>query len=119
MRTLLILCISLLLLSCENDIILEMDFLKGESIAIHQLLKSPVDYSDKNILIKGITSEIIKTPLGSMYLLTDETGSIWVKTNHLPKRGRLIFLKATVENIFLFRKYSLGLHLIEIDRGIQ
>ena len=119
MRIIIIFYFSLLLFYCDNNVGLSVEFLRSDSIDIKQVLMSPANYSDQDIWVKGITSEIIKTPLGSMYLLTDETGSIWVKTSQLPQQGNLIFLKASVENIFLFRQYSFGLHLIERERGVQ
>lgn len=112
MRKLIVLLLLTLLISCDNSITARF-----QTVDIKNILESSQDFSGKNIVVQGYVSEATKTPILSMYKLTDGTGSIWVQTNkYLPEENQQLYTKAKTDNIASFRENSFGLHLVEIER---
>jgi len=119
MKNLIVLVFIWGLLSCDNSFTVEIKPVDNKHLAIRRILDSSTEYATQEVWVKGLSSDTTKTPLGSMYQLTDATGSIWVLTDNIPKENTRVYLLAKVETLFSFREGALGLHLVEIKRELQ
>ncbi len=120
MQQFIILMLSSILISCDTSYSLEIKTVDNKYLSIHKILQTPTNYSGKEVLVKGVTSEVTKTPFITLYQLTDESGSVWVQTSgSIPPENSEIYLTAKVETMFLFRENAVGLHLSEISRELQ
>ncbi len=120
MQRFMMILLSSVLISCDTRYTLDIKAVDNKYLRINKILQTPTRYSGKQVLVKGVTSEITKTPFFTLYRLTDASGSIWVQTDGgIPAENSEIYLNAKVETMFLFREHSAGLHLSEINRELQ
>jgi len=87
---------------------------------IKQIINAPNNYRDKKVKIKGIVEDTTYLPLVGfkLYIVSDETGRIVVKTNaDLPEKGSKVVVRGVVRVVFRIKGKSLGVYVDEIERS--
>ena len=71
------------------------------SVPIGKVLSNPRDYEGKTITLSGIVGETMSLIVIKAFLLTDDTGQIFVITDRiLPKQGEKMRVNGTVVEAF-------------------
>jgi hypothetical protein len=86
---------------------------------IGDVMATPQNYSDKQILIRGTVSNALKLPFIAtrLYSVRDSTGEIYVRTDkEPPPAGSEIHIRGVLDTVAVLGNQNVGLHLREIER---
>ena len=86
---------------------------------IGDILKQPLQYEGKEVLVNGTVgnSAWISLLSAGRYEVGDETGTIWIKTTQPPpQQGTKVSVKGTVSTALKLGDLSLGIAITETQR---